>query len=804
MSNAPGPSAKRKREGGVKQPEGKRRCIRENDKKGYIEDIKIPFLTMLYRKSNPDKFHGSHILKKATEGGCGIEDVMRDILSMKTGVNLPSMTPAVLMTHTGLKDLVAAMVRNFRRVNMRTVERVVVAAGGGKHGRRHPECYTLNRKDVLLLLQCSPAASSSTILLQELPGGEGGGKIPEHTPLTHYQAWGAVMAVVRRVVPRATWGSTHNLQRVKEIARHITLLGRYDAFFLGHVMQGWRLTDCSWMSSFTSFQEKTFISAKLLRWVVERIMMYTIGSMFHVTEMSGGNYELHYYLHRRWSAIHDKGLNALVKRDVVKRLSKGQIPQAATSGKTVQKLRFLPKLKGVRPIIPSTRSLKSSFEMRKARLFMRELCRRSGSISAKSATVFCGMWQMFNEKLSAAGHNSPLYFVRADVKDAYGSVLHPKLFELLQKNSENFGTAMNFTPYGSLYKAMKGKKQRITYILLDQADQPMQQPLHKREPLSQLGRNVVVHVANTLALVKKSISPIVSGGAKTWFKMVQGLPQGASLSPSLCEFYYSIMCATHLKQYNTRHSILLRTLDDFLYVSASHDLAQSFLRKLSSGIPDFNCYINKSKTVTNINNISLHRVNFNGVTVCLASRQLLVDASGMVDIVPRYTLTLNGYRSPGKFVADRVQRIIRARLPKYVLCPIYTSTVGLLDNVWRVGFLSGARVAPMLHVVLATRGPINARFIAGVIIREGRRVWRTVSQMWKRNKRELTVSKDVVMVTFIGGVFVMLSWPGLPRWPAVHRRLKNFLKVLIQFIPVKTRRLLPRLPPQCLETLPPH
>lgn len=93
---------------------------------------------------------------------------MKDILSMNTGVDLPNMTPAVLMTHAGLRDLVAAMVRNFHRVNVKSVERVVVAAGGDKHRRRHPERYTLNRDDVLLLLQCSPAASSSTVLQQEL------------------------------------------------------------------------------------------------------------------------------------------------------------------------------------------------------------------------------------------------------------------------------------------------------------------------------------------------------------------------------------------------------------------------------------------------------------------------------------------------------------------------------------------------------------------------------------------------------------------------------------------------------------
>lgn len=94
-------------------------------------------------------------------------------------------------------------------------------------------------------MHCIFAIVQTQLHAQLQPGKrDDGAKIPEHVPLTHYQAWGAVMAVVRRVVPRTAWGSTHNLGRIKETARHVTLLGRHDAFFLGHVMQGWKLTDC--------------------------------------------------------------------------------------------------------------------------------------------------------------------------------------------------------------------------------------------------------------------------------------------------------------------------------------------------------------------------------------------------------------------------------------------------------------------------------------------------------------------------------------------------------------------------------
>lgn len=62
------PPPQRKREEGTREASGKRRCVREDDKKGYCEDVRIPFLSMLYRKSSPNKFHGNHILRRVREG----------------------------------------------------------------------------------------------------------------------------------------------------------------------------------------------------------------------------------------------------------------------------------------------------------------------------------------------------------------------------------------------------------------------------------------------------------------------------------------------------------------------------------------------------------------------------------------------------------------------------------------------------------------------------------------------------------------------------------------------------------------
>ena len=43
----------------------------------------------------------------------------------------------------------------------------------------------------------------------------------------------------------------------------------------------------------------------------------------------------------------------------------------------------------------------------------------------------------------------------------------------------------------------------------------------------------------------------------------------------------------------------MRMVDDYLFVSDMPDAARDFLEMMNTGLPEYNCTINKDKTVTN-------------------------------------------------------------------------------------------------------------------------------------------------------------------------------------------------------------
>ncbi|EPS57984.1 hypothetical protein M569_16833, partial [Genlisea aurea] len=91
-----------------------------------------------------------------------------------------------------------------------------------------------------------------------------------------------------------------------------------------------------------------------------------------------------------------------------------------------------------------------------------------------------------------------------------------------------------------------------------------------------------------------------------------GIPQGGILSPLLCSFYYDHMernVFSPLMEKAGRGAmqsspggskyVLLRFVDDFLFISNSKKQASTFLTRLGRGVRDYNCYMNAEKSGLN-------------------------------------------------------------------------------------------------------------------------------------------------------------------------------------------------------------
>ncbi|EOY19545.1 Telomerase reverse transcriptase, putative isoform 1 [Theobroma cacao] len=119
---------------------------------------------------------------------------------------------------------------------------------------------------------------------------------------------------------------------------------------------------------------------------------------------------------------------------------------------------------------------------------------------------------------------------------------------------------------------------------------------------------------------------------KKFYLQGMGIPQGSVLSSLLCSLYYGYMEKHEIFPYlektfepaaedlSTRHVfsdasdaqnssedavifpptyLLLRFIDDFLFISTSKEQASGFLSMLRRGFPDYNCYMNEEKFCLN-------------------------------------------------------------------------------------------------------------------------------------------------------------------------------------------------------------
>jgi len=146
-----------------------------------------------------------------------------------------------------------------------------------------------------------------------------------------------------------------------------------------------------------------------------------------------------------------------------------------------------------------------------------------------------------------------------------------------------------------------------------------------------------------------------------------GIPQGGVLSSLLCSMYYGHLekclifpflektlesgcCKENNDEQTSSHDkvssssyMLMRFLDDFLFISTSKKQADSFFSRLQRGFRGYNCYMNEKKfganfDVESISGSSLNRVYVgeDGATSFLRWSGLLINCSTM-EIQADYT-----------------------------------------------------------------------------------------------------------------------------------------------------------------------
>jgi hypothetical protein len=315
---------------------------------------------------------------------------------------------------------------------------------------------------------------------------------------------------------------------------------------------------------------RTHLGARLAVWGLVTLPRTLLSALFIVTDTSHGKHQLFYYRQSVWQAMAAQALHGLTRKGHVRTgpavflAPRDRSLPARPPPPAIRPMRFIPKrnMTRLRPI--SMRCPAGAADHDPAltrdspmRGLVRQLVRLRPATCDLKGKRLAREWARLGR---AAPPGTPLYWATADIKDAFGSVLHGKLTSILTQETKSLGCFPN-----------------------------------GRTLANQVCYRVVRHIVS-----------FREGRRVRYFHLQgRGLVQGDPFSPDLSSLYYGHLTAARLAAFlrpPAGHSeLLLRAADDFLFVSTSRDRVWDFQRAtVGASFPEYGAKFEKDKFVTNV------------------------------------------------------------------------------------------------------------------------------------------------------------------------------------------------------------
>ncbi|KAJ6696403.1 TELOMERASE REVERSE TRANSCRIPTASE [Salix koriyanagi] len=362
---------------------------------------------------------------------------------------------------------------------------------------------------------------------------------------------------------------------------------------------------------------KHLLVQKWIYWFFSSLVVPLVQANFYVTESEHGKHEIYYYRKSIWEKLRNRAISCLKDQNYqcLDEASAESITGCRLFG--FSKLRLLPKKNGIRmianlkasstmPAKTSTSGLQS-FRMQKktqsvTKVVKREHFKSVNCVLRDTHAVLKAFDSIDQDKLLCVMED--VIYEDQYLLKRFCQVISTKkslwVREHLMPRDQNITTGLtrfsSSLRFGSLHTVLVNQG-RGRYL--------------KRE---QLLFNLTEHVKrNVLQFDDK------------FYLQRKGIPQGSILSSLLCSLYYghlernvifpfledlsrrhcyqdasAIGSSSRDKVVSSPHYMLLRFIDDFLFISTSKKQAAGLFSQLRSGFRDYNCFMNEEKFCLNL------------------------------------------------------------------------------------------------------------------------------------------------------------------------------------------------------------
>ncbi|SCV70113.1 BQ2448_1507 [Microbotryum intermedium] len=321
-----------------------------------------------------------------------------------------------------------------------------------------------------------------------------------------------------------------------------------------------------------------------------------------------------------------------------------------------------------------------------------------------------------------------LYFVKVDVQGAYDSIKQEKLLSIVDKVLTESDYAVQKYAQVILQSRKPFRSWRRLACPEDDQDQfeQLAKKIASRTHEGVLSDQVVyqnITRPEVMKLLHEHITANLVKFGSHFYKQKDGIPQGSVLSSLLCSLFYGDMEQKVLKFTNDPDSVgqgfegsvryiyftlkschiiqlLLRYVDDFLFITTQKPLAARFLRVMDRGvyqslprIPEYGCKISPEKRLTNFD-IALRPEEvvppwrnpdfpWCGHTINTASLDVRADTTRSSESDITNKLTVQRHFKPGESFLNSMMVQVKVRSHLLYLDTSHNSLYTVLLNIYQ-------------------------------------------------------------------------------------------------------------------------
>ncbi|KAL2392193.1 Telomerase reverse transcriptase [Exophiala dermatitidis] len=444
-------------------------------------------------------------------------------------------------------------------------------------------------------------------------------------------------SVIARVLPKNAFGEGPDGQRncdtIMARVDEFIQMRRFESMTLHNVVQGIRLKPIKWLSRPAKLEQKTSktdhnkrleILHEFVYYVFDSLLIPLIRHNFYVTESGTNRNRLFYFRHDVWRKL-SAPIFATLKSSMYMPVNPNQLRQTLrTRNLGYSHVRLLPKEKGARPItnlkrrqlksVAGKRFLGSSINSQMATVSSVLNFERGRNASPLGSALFTihdihGRLVQFKKTIPPG---SRLYFTKVDIKSCFDSIPQEHLLRIVRCL---FGEpSYRMTKYTQVKvvegAAQKGKKRvQHRYIGIAGAGDDnavfseaiaCDIALKKRRVVfTDTGNERLAARRLLLQLLQEHVGNNIVKIGRQYFRQTAGIPQGSVLSSLLCNYFYGAFEQNELGFLDSRSSLLLRLIDDFLLITTNDSIARRFLDVMARGNEQYGIIVNAEKSLAN-------------------------------------------------------------------------------------------------------------------------------------------------------------------------------------------------------------